>query len=48
MTLLNPSASQLADSQMNLVVAGTRAAVLMVESEAQQLTEEVMLGGVVW
>ena len=37
-----------AESQMDLVVAGTEAAVLMVESEAQQLTEEIMLGGVVF
>src|SRR5690606_26239194 len=35
-------------SQMDLVVAGTQAAVLMVESEAKQLSEEVMLGGVVF
>lgn len=46
--VLNPSASQLADSQMDLVVAGTESAVLMVESEAKQLTEDVMLGGVVF
>src|SRR5690554_4760758 len=46
--ILNPTASQLKSSQMDLVVAGTEAAVLMVESEAQQLTEEVMLGGVVF
>ncbi len=46
--VLNPSASQLASSQMDLVVAGTETAVLMVESEAKQLTEEVMLGGVVF
>lgn len=46
--LLNPSKSQLANSQMDLVVAGTQAAVLMVESEAQQLSEEVMLGAVVF
>lgn len=46
--VLNPSVSQLAESQMNLVVAGTEAAVLMVESEAEQLSEEVMLGGVVF
>lgn len=46
--VLNPSKSQLADSQMDLVVAGTEAAVLMVESEAQQLSEEVMLGAVVF
>jgi polyribonucleotide nucleotidyltransferase len=46
--VLNPTKSQLDESQMDLVVAGTQAAVLMVESEALQLTEEVMLGGVVF
>jgi len=46
--LLNPSRAQLEDSQLNLVVAGTRNAVLMVESEADQLTEEVMLGAVLF
>ena len=46
--LISPTATQLKDSQMNLVVAGTEAAVLMVESEADQLSEEVMLGGVVF
>lgn len=46
--VLNPSPSQLEKSQMDLVVAGTEAAVLMVESEAKQLSEEVMLGGVVF
>ncbi|NYT67916.1 polyribonucleotide nucleotidyltransferase [Pusillimonas noertemannii] len=46
--VLNPTASQLAESKLNLVVAGTEAAVLMVESEAQELSEEVMLGGVVF
>jgi len=46
--VLNPGKTQLLDSQMDLVVAGTEAAVLMVESEAQQLSEEVMLGGVVF
>jgi polyribonucleotide nucleotidyltransferase len=45
---LNPTTAQLKDSQLNLVVAGTEAAVLMVESEANQLSEEVMLGGVVY
>jgi polyribonucleotide nucleotidyltransferase len=43
-----PTLSQLPNSQLNLVVAGTAAAVLMVESEAQQLSEEVMLGAVVF
>jgi polyribonucleotide nucleotidyltransferase len=46
--VLNPGKTQLLDSKMDLVVAGTQAAVLMVESEAQQLSEEVMLGGVVF
>ncbi|HWU84351.1 MAG TPA: polyribonucleotide nucleotidyltransferase [Rhodocyclaceae bacterium] len=46
--VLCPTFSQLNDSQMNLVVAGTAAAVLMVESEAQQLSEEIMLGAVVF
>jgi polyribonucleotide nucleotidyltransferase len=46
--ILNPSKAQLTTSQMDLVVAGTESAVLMVESEAQQLTEEVMLGAVVF
>ncbi len=46
--LVNPTASQLKTSKMDLVVAGTQAAVLMVESEAQQLSEEVMLGGIVF
>jgi len=46
--VLNPTASQLKTSDLNLVVAGTSNAVLMVESEADQLSEEVMLGGVVY
>src|SRR5690554_259553 len=46
--VLNPTATQLQESKMDLVVAGTEEAVLMVESEAQQLSEEVMLGGVVF
>ena len=46
--VLNPTASQLADSQLDLVVAGTEGAVLMVESEAKQLPEAVMLGSVVF
>ncbi|BBI99608.1 polyribonucleotide nucleotidyltransferase [Ferrigenium kumadai] len=46
--LLNPTATELKTSQMDLVVAGTDRAVLMVESEAQQLSEEVMLGAVVY
>jgi polyribonucleotide nucleotidyltransferase len=44
--LLNPSKSALETSQLDLVVAGTTDAVLMVESEAQELSEEVMLGAV--
>jgi len=46
--VVNPTSSQLKESRLNLVVAGTEAAVLMVESEAQELSEEVMLGGVVF
>jgi polyribonucleotide nucleotidyltransferase len=46
--ILNPGKTELANSQMDLVVAGTEAAVLMVESEAQQLSEEIMLGAVVF
>jgi len=46
--VLNPTISQLKNSQMDLVVAGTEAAVLMVESEAQELSEEIMLGAVVY
>ena len=46
--VLNPGKAELANSKLDLVVAGTEAAVLMVESEADQLTEEVMLGAVVF
>ncbi len=46
--VLNPGKTQLLSSKMDLVVAGTEAAVLMVESEAQQLSEEIMLAGVVF
>ncbi len=46
--VLCPTLSQLKDSQLDLVVAGTEAAVLMVESEADQLSEDVMLGAVVF
>jgi len=46
--VLNPGKTELADSKLDLVVAGTEAAVLMVESEADQLPEEVMLGAVVY
>jgi polyribonucleotide nucleotidyltransferase len=44
--LLNPTTTELADSELDLVVAGTEGAVLMVESEANILSEEVMLGAV--
>src|SRR6266498_3219365 len=46
--VLNPTATQLKESQLNLVVAGTEHAVLMVESEANELPEDVMLGSVVF
>ncbi len=46
--LLNPTRTELEDSQLELVVAGTEHAVLMVESEAQLLSEEVMLGAVLF
>jgi polyribonucleotide nucleotidyltransferase len=46
--ILNPTATELKTSQLNLVVAGTQQAVLMVESEADELPEEVMLGAVVF
>ncbi|MEL6951655.1 MAG: polyribonucleotide nucleotidyltransferase [Pseudomonadota bacterium] len=46
--ILNPTASQLATSKLDLVVAGTTDAVLMVESEADRLSEDVMLGAVVF
>ncbi len=46
--VLNPTFGQLATSALNLVVAGTRSSVLMVESEADQLSEEVMLGAVMF
>jgi polyribonucleotide nucleotidyltransferase len=46
--VLNPSATQLKESKLNLVVAGTEQGVLMVESEAQELPEDVMLGGVMF
>ena len=46
--VLNPSKTQLPASRLNLVVAGTEGAVLMVESEADQLSEEIMLGAVVF
>ncbi|MEM1262689.1 MAG: polyribonucleotide nucleotidyltransferase [Pseudomonadota bacterium] len=46
--VLNPSISQLATSKLDLVVAGTTDAVLMVESEADELSEEIMLGAVMY
>lgn len=46
--LLNPTRSEQVDSQLDLIVAGTQTAVLMVESEAHELSEAVMLGGVVY
>ena len=46
--VLNPGKTQLLDSKLDLVVAGTDAAVLMVESEADQLPEDVMLGAVMF
>jgi polyribonucleotide nucleotidyltransferase len=44
--VLNPTAAQLLQSQLDLVVAGTAEGVLMVESEAHELSEEIMLGAV--
>lgn len=46
--ILNPTTAQLDESQLNLVVAGTQKAVLMVESEANELSEDVMLGAVTY
>ncbi len=46
--LLNPGLADLANSDLNLVVAGTEHAVLMVESEARELSEEIMLGAVLY
>ena len=46
--LLNPTATQLAESKLDLVVAGTEEGVLMVESEANGLNEDVMLGAVMF
>jgi len=46
--VLNPTAEELEQSKMDLVVAGTEQAVLMVESEAQELPEDVMLGAVMF
>jgi polyribonucleotide nucleotidyltransferase len=44
--LLNPSMAQVLESELDLVVAGTEKAVLMVESEAKELSEEIMSGAV--
>ena len=46
--VLNPTFSQIKESGLDLVVAGTRSSVLMVESEARQLSEEIMLGAVMY
>jgi len=46
--VLNPDTSVLKQTQLNLVVAGTREAVLMVESDAMELSEDVMLGAIVY
>ncbi|HZR03013.1 MAG TPA: polyribonucleotide nucleotidyltransferase [Burkholderiales bacterium] len=46
--ILNPTATELKTAHLNLVVAGTQQAVLMVESEANELSEEIMLGSVVF
>ncbi len=46
--VLNPQLDEMSESQLDLVVAGTQDAVLMVESEAKELTEEVMLGAVMF
>ncbi|KAF0835938.1 polyribonucleotide nucleotidyltransferase [Methylovorus glucosotrophus] len=46
--VLNPTATQLKDTELDLVVAATSTAVLMVESEAKELPEDVMLGSVVY
>lgn len=44
--ILNPNPTELAESQLDLVLAGTSSGVLMVESEAQELSEDIMLGAV--
>lgn len=46
--VLNPNFEQMAQSDLDLVVAGTEAAVLMVESEAKELSEDQMLGAVLF
>ena len=44
--ILNPTPAQLLESQLDLILAGTKSGVLMVESEAQELSEDIMLGAV--
>src|SRR2546421_5842661 len=46
--VLNPQLEEMSESQLDLIVAGTQDAVLMVESEAKELTEEIMLGAVMF
>ena len=46
--VLNPTIDEMAESQLDLVVAGTNDAVMMVESEAKELSEEIMLGAVMF
>ena len=46
--VLNPTTSALKQTQLNLVVAGTQQAVLMVESEANELSEDLMLGAILY
>ena len=46
--ILNPTTTELKETQINLVVAATQQAVLMVESEATELSEDVMLGAIVY
>src|SRR3569832_2035352 len=46
--ILNPTQTQVAEGRLDLVVAGTRNAVMMVESEAKELSEEQMLGAVMF
>ena len=46
--VLNPTLDELAESELDLVVAGTKDAIMMVESEAKELTEEQMLGAVMY
>src|SRR6202012_372037 len=46
--VLNPTLDEMKESQLDLVVAGTQDAVLMVESEAKELSEEIMLGAVMF